>query len=108
MTGVAKAILNGDINSDVAQKSGENLARNVGAECYRYLQHTKVSSFLKASVWGAQLGVHWSDIYTRPSGLGTPSFVLLLEQWFVSWEYMNRVLQELEIWFAQGGNKVFK
>lgn len=80
MTGVTKAILNGDINSELAQifpNSGQNLARNVSAECYRYLQHTEVSSLLDASVWGAQLGVRWSDISTRPPSVDTLSFVLL-------------------------------
>lgn len=98
-----------NINTEVAQifqRSGVNIARNVGAECFRYLQQTAVSRFLSGSVWGAQLGYHWRNILQRPWGVGTISFVLELDRRFINPQYLNRVLQEVQGWFTQGGKTV--
>lgn len=88
------------------QRSGVNLARNVGAECFRYLQHSAVSFFLSGSDWGTQLGAHWKNILYRPYGIATLSFVIVLDRRFSSPECLDRVLQEVGNWFMQGGNSV--
>ena len=98
-----------DINTEVTQifqRSGVDIARNVGAECFRYLQQTAVSLLLSGSVWGVQLGYHWRRILQRPWGIGTISFVLELDRRFTNPQYLKRVRQEVQGWFTQGGNTV--
>ena len=109
--GVIKAIFNMDINSEIAQifeRSGTNIARNVMAECERYMLNAPgiVSVYLELSSWAAQLGTYWVKIRRRPKAVISIAIVIQLQAHWSAPVHIESVLEVLQQWFTQGGNAV--
>lgn len=109
--GVIKAIFNMDINSVIAQifdNNGLNIARNVMAECERYMLNVPepVSTHLELAHWAAQLGTHWMKIRRRRKAVVTIAIIIQLQAHWSVPAFIERVLEALQQWFIQGGNAV--
>ena len=110
-SGVIKAILNMEINYEVArllEMSGASLGQSVLSDCHAFLNNPVSPAYfiLTRATWIAQLGRNWRNILRRPRGATTMAITVILRPELTTPAFLTVVLNLMQQWFTQGGDYV--